>query len=237
MILVTAAEEIQGKPMTPSEYTMWQERAKTGKNADQLQAAYEDLIARVKRIDPITLAEATDGQYRGDGVPRVEIAFLHSWFVLDLLPYRVRAAHRDLDTLPMKVLVLQHFLAAAENVGTAVRVMGEWIDRRSLQNGAVMGAHWASSVEDKLGKFFAQSRNSRWSKVLKVGGKKVDLGDVAFLFHFFPRLPVAFVHWVGDEDFPPSNKVLYDVSAGNYMPTHGLVALTEFLVHYLADED
>ncbi len=89
--------------MSLSEHAMWQERALTGKNADELQRGYEELLRSVKRIDPLTLAEATDGKYRADGVPRVEIAFLHSWFVLDLLPYRVRAGHPEVDTLPMKV--------------------------------------------------------------------------------------------------------------------------------------
>ncbi len=134
--------------MSLSEYAMWQERARTGKNADELQRAYNELLRSVKRIDPLTLAEATDGKYRADGVPRVEIAFLHSWFVLDLLPYRVRAGHPDVDTLPLKVLMLQHLLAAAETQGTAVRVMGQWIDCRSLHDGAFMGAHFARSLSE-----------------------------------------------------------------------------------------
>jgi len=219
----------------PDEYTMWLERARSGKNVDELEKSYEILLQRVKRIDPLTIAEMTDGQYQGDGVPRVVVPFLHSWFVLDLLPYRLRAGHPVVDTLPMKVLVLQHLIAAAENQGTAVRVMGQWIDFRSLHFGAVLGAHFAKSVTAVLGKFFALPAERQVVRALRWGGKPAELADHAFVFRFFPRLPIALIHWESDEEFPAYSKILYDVSASNYMPTHGLAALTEFLIFRLIE--
>ncbi|MGB6064217.1 MAG: DUF3786 domain-containing protein [Desulfomonilaceae bacterium] len=220
----------------PDEYTMWLERARTGKNVDQLEKSYELLVKRVKSIDPLTIAEMTDGEYKGgDGIPRVVIPFLHSWFVLELLPYRIRAQHQIIDTLPMKVLVLQHLITAAENQGTAVRVMGEWIDCRSLQHGAVMGAHFSKTTSELLERYFALAWSERMSRALQWGGKPVELGDEGFLFKFFPRLPVAFIHWKEDPEFPSFSKILYDISASNYMPVHGLAALTEFLIHRLAE--
>ncbi len=221
--------------MGPDEYTMWLERARSGKNVAELERGYQELIAKVKRVDPLTLAEMTDGIYKADGMPRVEIPSFHSWFVLELVPYRVKAGHSELDTLPMRVLVLQHLIAAGENQGTAVRVMGQWIDVRSLQHGAVMGAHFSRSSNDNLGRFFALDNEERLARVFKWGGRPFEMGDASFLFHFFPRVPVALVHWKGDDEFPPYSKILYDVSASNYMPTHGLAALTEFLIHRLAE--
>lgn len=221
----------------PDEYTMWLERARTGKNVGELEKSFASLMQRVKKIDPITIAETTDGEYQGggNGVPRVVIPFLHSWFMLYLLPYGVKAAHPVLDTLPMKTLVLQHIVAAAQNQGTAVRVMGQWIDCRSLHCGAVLGAHFASEINDVLSVFFSLDREQRLTRALKWGGRPVELADDAFLFRFFPRLPVALIHWKSDEEFPPYSKVLYDISASNYMTTHGLAALTEFLVYRLAE--
>jgi len=220
----------------PDEYSMWLERAETGKNAEELRKAFNDLLVRVKRIDPLTIAEMADAEYRGTGVPRIIIPFLHSWFVLELLPYRIHGEHPEVDTLPMKVLVLQHLISAAENIGTGVRVMGQWIDLRSLRYGSVMGAHFARTTTEILDKFFGLSADQQIVRVMKWGGKSIELADRAFIFKFFPRLPVAFIHWTKDEEFPPYSKILYDVSASNYMPTHGLAALTEFLIHRLAEE-
>ncbi|MBI5248512.1 MAG: DUF3786 domain-containing protein [Desulfomonile tiedjei] len=222
--------------MAPDEYTMWLERELAGKNVEELTRSHEILIEKVKRIDPLTIADETDAKYIGEGVPHILIPFLHSWFVLDLLPYRIRAQHKSLDTLPMKVLVLQHFVSAAENQGTAVRVMGQWIDTRSLRHGAVMGAHFSKTSDELLGRFFALPQEQRVARVLKWAGVPADLADESYIFRFFPRLPVAFVNWKGDNEFPQFSKILYDVSASNYMTTHGLAALTEFLIFRLAED-
>ena len=113
----------------PDEYTMWIEREKIGKNVGELQKSYDLLIEKVKRIDPLSIAEMTESHYKSNGIPRIVIPFLHSWFVLDLLPYRIRAGHAVIDTLTMKVLVLHHIVAAGENQGSAARVMGQWWGR------------------------------------------------------------------------------------------------------------
>jgi Domain of unknown function (DUF3786) len=219
----------------PDEYTMRVERERTGKNVDQLEKSYDELIRRVKRIDPLVIAETAEAVYKADGIPRIVIPFLHSWFVLEFLPYRIRAEHEAVDTLAMKALVLQHIISAAENRGTAVRIMGQWIDVRTLRHGSVMGAHFARATSDLLGKFFAFEKLERIDRALQWGGRPMNLGDEGYLFKFFPRLPVAFIHWNADEEFPAYSKILYDVSASNYMTTHGLAALTEFLIHRLAE--
>lgn len=219
----------------PDEYTMWIEREKIGKNVGELQKSYDLLIEKVKRIDPLSIAEMTESHYKSNGIPRIVIPFLHSWFVLDLLPYRIRAGHAVIDTLTMKVLVLHHIVAAGENQGSAARVMGQWIDYRSLQHGAVVGAHLAKSTTENLGSYFALDNDQRVARALRWGGKPIELADQGFVFKFFPRLPVALIHWAGDEEFPSYSKILYDISASNYMPTHGLAALTEFLIFRLAE--
>ncbi len=221
----------------PDEYSVWIIREKMGKNADAVEEFYDELIHKVQRIDPITIAETADAHYRGgDGIPRLVIPFLTSWFTLDLLPYRLRAEHQEFDTITMKVLVLQHLITAAENQGSAVKVMNQWIDPRSLQFGAILGTHFAKSTMELLDTFFDAGRDSVIAKALKWGGRPNDFGDTGFTFCLFPCLPVALIHWNSDEEFPAYSKILYDVSASNYMPTHGLTALTDFLIHRLAED-
>ena len=114
--------------------------------------------------------------------------------------------------------------------------MGEWIDCRSLQHGAVLGSHFSRTVTDSLSRFFSLETDKLVSQALKWGGKPIELADQGFQFALFPRLPVALIHWRGDDEFSPYSKILYDISASNYMPTHGLAALTEFLIYRLAEE-
>ncbi|MGC8604627.1 MAG: DUF3786 domain-containing protein [Desulfomonilaceae bacterium] len=221
----------------PDEYSVWTAREKMGKNCGEVEEFYKELIQKVQRIDPMTIAETADAHYKGEeGIPRLVIPFLTTWFTLDLLPYRLRAEHLEFDTFTMKVLVLQHLIAAAENQGSAVRVMDQWIDPRSLQFGAILGAHFAKSTMELLDTFFGAGRETVIARALKWGGRPNNFGDTGFTFYLFPRLPVALIHWNSDEEFPAYSKILYDVSASNYMPTHGLTALTDFLIHRLAED-
>jgi hypothetical protein len=219
----------------PDEYTMWLERAETGENIDELLKKHHELISHIRRIDPATLAEQCDGNYVSEGTPKVMVQFLYSWFSLDIGPYRIRAGHEELDTLPLKALALQHLLSASQNKGTAVRVMGQWIDCRSLHDGAFLGAHFSKNTTQLLNRYFHMSWEEKLQRAMAFGGKEIDLGDEAYVFNIFPMLPVALVHWREDLEFPSYNKILYDVSASNFMPTHGIVTLTDFLLHRLAE--
>ena len=44
----------------------------------------------------------------------------------------------------------------------------------------------------------------------------LGVGDAAFRFWSFPRLPLAVVYWSGGGEFPDSAQVLFDNSASHY---------------------
>ena len=43
-----------------------------------------------------------------------------------------------------------------------------------------------------------------------LGGEPLDLGDLAFKFSVFPKVPVYYLLWKGDEEFPPNLVILFD---------------------------
>ena len=47
-------------------------------------------------------------------------------------------------------------------------------------------------------------------------------GDAAYYFLAFPRVPVACLLYLGDEEVSPSVSVLFDASAPHYLPTEDL---------------
>ncbi|MCD5407989.1 DUF3786 domain-containing protein [Candidatus Bipolaricaulota bacterium] len=66
-----------------------------------------------------------------------------------------------------------------------------------------------------------------------LGGEPVELGDAAYRFFALPKLSLAVVWWEGDEEFPPKAAVLFDATAGGYLPAEGLAILGRILCRRL----
>ncbi len=58
-----------------------------------------------------------------------------------------------------------------------------------------------------------------------LGGEALDLADAAFSFRALPRVPVAVLIWLGDEEMPGEAHVLFDAGAHGYLPSEDLAGL------------
>jgi hypothetical protein len=59
-----------------------------------------------------------------------------------------------------------------------------------------------------------------------LGGQSMEFaGDAAFWFKALPKLPIACIFNIGEDEIPPSINVLFDESAPHYLPTEDLTIL------------
>jgi hypothetical protein len=66
------------------------------------------------------------------------------------------------------------------------------------------------------------------------GGKVLELGDSSVEFEVFPGVFLIFVLWSGEEGLPPSGKVFFDASVGEFFNVEDLAWLSEFTVWRLS---
>jgi hypothetical protein len=83
----------------------------------------------------------------------------------------------------------------------------------------------------KLEMVFGRNQDGFASLSLSFGGKRVDGGDCAFEFFFFPRLPVRLILWLADEEFPARMIFLFDQSANQHFKLDGLWAVGKALAN------
>jgi hypothetical protein len=62
-----------------------------------------------------------------------------------------------------------------------------------------------------------------------LGGEPLDLADAAFKFQPLPRVPLYYLLWLGDEEFPPLFKVLFDRSVETYFSASGIWLLVNLV--------
>lgn len=73
----------------------------------------------------------------------------------------------------------------------------------------------------------------------KLGGHKVDYGDVAVTINAFSYVPITLVLWRGDGEFAPEGNILFDSTVSDYLSIEDINVLCETiswkLVRYLRE--
>jgi hypothetical protein len=92
----------------------------------------------------------------------------------------------------------------------------------------------------KQGGFFTGPHELRTASLLKrfgddpesfrkagkaIGGHPMDMADAAVRLHPFPRVPLYYLLWTGDEEFQPRLQVLLDRSIERFLPADAIWAL------------
>ena len=93
-----------------------------------------------------------------------------------------------------------------------------WISEKDLKGGATFfrGPHQfpLKTMEDCFGKdpdlFFTTGR--------RLGGSEILYGDKGFALEVFPKVPLAYVLWRADEEFPARVGVLFDSTIEAHLP-------------------
>ena len=63
-----------------------------------------------------------------------------------------------------------------------------------------------------------------------MGGRPADFGDAAVTFPAFPRVPLTYVLWRGDEEFSPEGSILFDSTVADYLSNDDIHALCETII-------
>ncbi len=114
-----------------------------------------------------------------------------------------------------------HYLHAADGTAVADR----WIGYRELPDGVFYSQAFQGYSGARLISAFGNDLARFKEAALRVGGEPLSFGDAAFMVRALPRVPLAIVYWLGDEEFPPHASVLFDASAGHYLSTDALAVL------------
>jgi hypothetical protein len=63
----------------------------------------------------------------------------------------------------------------------------------------------------------------------ELGGSTGNLGDISVTIPSFSKIPLTYVFWKGDEEFPPNANLLFDNSVLDYLPIEDVVVLCQTL--------
>ena len=174
------------------------------KESGRAQDPFAEPGALLAAGDPAEIAE------------RAGISFEAGEFRLPFLRWSIFVSHPGLafrappflDTYVIKLLSLLYMANAR-----AVPLANRWVPYRELKDGRFYAKSFEDTVEERLCGRFGDDIEALRAACESLGGREVEQGDLGMVLDTFPRLPLLFIVWRGDEEFPPNARILFDASA------------------------
>jgi len=69
----------------------------------------------------------------------------------------------------------------------------------------------------------------------KLGGHRANYGDVSVTINAFPRVPITFVLWQGDEEFAPNGSIMFESTICDYLSSEDITILCETIAWKLVN--
>jgi hypothetical protein len=107
---------------------------------------------------------------------------------------------------PFFYLIVLAYLTEAKEI----KPTHTWISEKDLKGGSTFFRGPHRLYLEELENLFGRHSDAFLKAGRKLGGSEMLYGDKGFSLEVFPKVPLAFILWKGDEEFPPRIGVLFD---------------------------
>jgi hypothetical protein len=115
-----------------------------------------------------------------------------------------------------------HFfdLAALWYLGKASNMppSGRLISPSSLSGGEIFQRGTHVLPLDQLAAMYGADFEGFYKRGMELGGQQMEHGDASLRLYPFPRVPVTFILWAPDEEFPARADMFFDATCEQHLP-------------------
>ena len=167
-------------------------------------------------------AKAGVGLVKKEGAAYLSIPFFDENIELAVPGFVFKSAKGSNITLTAKIIILHYLIqASGAQVGAGIKPYED------IPGCRVYLPVFERRVVTPLLRAFGYSRDAFSAAGKALGGKAEEYGNASFTLYAFPRLPITFILWEGEDEFPPSIKVLLDQSIHTYLPLEDIVVVSK----------
>ncbi|MFZ5944819.1 MAG: DUF3786 domain-containing protein [Bacillota bacterium] len=102
---------------------------------------------------------------------------------------------------------------------------GQWVNFLQLPEGSHHHGPFINDAINPLVKTFNGKKDLFLNVIKELGGSEARMGDYGGVINPFPKIPLAFLIWEGDDEFPPKGNILFDSSISMFLDTAGAYVL------------
>lgn len=126
------------------------------------------------------------------------------------------------ETNPFRSLIVVHYLTGAKEKSLS----GNLISFRELWGGDVYYAAFESRAIKPLAEHFGPEPEELIEAGKHLKARVLEMGDASLELSAFPRIPLTFVVWGGDEELPHSANILFDSTVTEHLHTEDVTVLS-----------
>jgi hypothetical protein len=178
-----------------------------------MESEYWDELAR---LNPETVCIRTMADYqvrqRGYTLPVLNQNYLVLPHQREIRRLVEGGTSKGEDLTTEFTLIVLFYLLKTKNIP----LERKWISEKDLLGGETFfrGPH-ALSV-DLIEKKYGDNPEGFIEAGKALGGTPVRFGDKSIAMDVFPRIPIVYILWMGDEEFPSKAGILFDASIGSH---------------------
>lgn len=189
-----------------------------------LDVARGEAVKKLASLDPAAVA----------GNAAVAFEAQENFFIVPFLNRSYRVFHPggkvagpggEEAPLYLSILIL-HYLVTADGSPLS----GRWISYRHLPGGDIYMEPFRRRAVLPFLKAFGSDPDAFVRAASALGGLRLGGGGTGMVIPVFPRVPLNFTLWPGDDELPPSAAILFDAQAASYLPTEDYAHLPALVV-------
>ena len=155
----------------------------------------------------------------------IKIDYLNQSYEISLPDIEISLTESE-EAIPLrdKILIL-HYLSQARGTPLTNKI----ISYKELPEGTNYFPTFHKRAIKPILNHFGRKPELLIDVAEKFGGHKIDYGNAAVTINAFPRVPVTFVLWQGDEELPPEGNILFDSTISDYLSVEDINVLCEII--------
>ncbi|MFC1592039.1 DUF3786 domain-containing protein [Thermodesulfobacteriota bacterium] len=161
----------------------------------------------------------------GDARTEILISFLHKPVRVCVPDFTFTAEDGTEIGVWEKILIL-HYLNQCE--GTPLS--NDLINYRQVKDGATYYPTFEKRSIKPLLKFFGSSPEKLGAAAAQLGAERAEHGDYGVRIMAFPLVPLYYVVWKGDDEFPPEANILFDATIEQNLSAEDIAVLCQQVV-------
>lgn len=154
--------------------------------------------------------------------PTITIPFFDEIITFSM-PGFIFKSSKDANVTLVSKIILLHYLVSA----SGTKPGGELIPYEDITGLRHYFPVYEKRVLKPLQTAFGTDRDAFLEAGLSLGAIQQEYGDASFTLQVLPRIPITFILWEGDAEFPPLLRTLFDPTISGYLPLEDIVVVSK----------